>query len=277
MQGTIVKLVLLLFELICLGTMMGPLFVDEWLHQGDEISWSGSLTEISDDSDKWEGEQYLKLQDEYCDQYNSGNYTYGDGTYALCTTFTNLYGGGIAYILLNSLTMALWLFNFVLLNLIFWKEDSRSRNLAVRILRVLMNLFLLVGYIAWMGSSKSNFEGLCDDLYDGDSQGEACAGAGAEFGLATLLFNVCYTPIFIVVIFKKWYVNKEPSPRPPAEHIRIEMNSVSSPQASSAQPMQPYEYRTPLPPPPFHPIQYDPATMGEVAIGYPVEQAPSNK
>jgi hypothetical protein len=42
-----------------------------------------------------------------------------------------------------------------------------------------------------------------------------------------VLFNICYTPVFIVAIFKKWYRDTEEIPNPPVEHVVVEMRRVN--------------------------------------------------
>jgi hypothetical protein len=278
MLDTIIKLALLSFELVIFGIMIGPLVTTDWLYQGDEVTWHGSLSQVTDGPDIWEGEEYLKLYDEYCDWYNSGNYTYQDGTYALCVSFYSLYAGGVAYIFFSSLAMGIWLGKLIVLIIMFWREDRTNRYKFVAIITPVISIIYAIGYAIWVGNSKVNFQGLCDDLYEGDSQAEACGDTGAKYGLASVVFNVCYAPLFIVVIVKKWYVRKESCSRPPEGHPELEMNSLNSPQALSAQPVQQSNLQigTVMPFDFNDSVLINPDNMGEVAIGYPVEQPPEN-
>ena len=279
MESTCARIALILCDIFSFLIILSPLLVEEWIYQGDPIIWNGSLTKTSDDSDINSGKDYLDLKDKACDEYDKlkdsqdENDMNIDLAKAMCTTFEKLHAAGVVFIFFTSLALAILVVKFIMMIFIFWKKGSRCRNRSLMVLPIIMSLIYLIGYSVWMGVTKNNYEEDCDELNDGEEQADACADDGAEAALFVVLFNICYTPVFIVAIYKKWYADIEKMPNPPAEHIVLEMRRVNLPQPPSY-----YQPQSGIPTQGYYPqqVQYQHITS-QANSAYPPEQALANK
>lgn len=279
MESTCARIALIICDIFTFIIMLTPLFVEEWLYQGDPIIWQGSLTKVSDDSDIGSGRDYLDLKDRVCDEYDDLKDSYDeddmrlDLAKAMCTTFENLYAAGVVFIIFTSLALAVLVGKFILMIVIFWKKGNRCRNRSVMILPIIMSLIHFIGYLVWMGISKSIYGEDCDELNDGEEQADACADDGAGAALFVVLFNICYTPLFIVAIFKKWYADIEEIPNPPAQNIVLELGRVNL-----SQPPIEYQPQTAIPQQGYYGQQvHYKQVMVQSSLAYPPEQNITNK
>jgi hypothetical protein len=99
--------------------------------------------------------------------------------------------------------MGVWVGKFILLNLLFWRNENRLSRMIVVVLTVIIVLFYSIGYATWMGLSKTTFKDDCEEFYDGDKQVKVCADHGAKVGLFSVLFNIIYSVLFVIAILKK--------------------------------------------------------------------------
>lgn len=284
MKSKIFNKLLISCDIITLSILVGPLLVEKWLYQSDEVdTWYGSLTRVTSDSEIWEDTEYKDLEREWCDEYNELRdiyYEYDvelDAPKALCITFKKLRNGGLAMIILSTLAMLCLVVKFITLVKMFRKEDEIWMSRIVRMLQVIMTILYAIGFIIWIVASKTRINGSCNNLYDGDDPAEVCADFGAKFGLFSMVFNILYTPMFILVIQKKWFLIVEPRLNPETGPINVEMRSGELPQSDSQ--LEP-PIGIPLQQASNEVVQGNPAEgqvvvgeeiMKEFVIGYPIE------
>lgn len=275
MSCNLIKLALSLFQLVILGILLGPLLTEEWISQGDEVAWTGSLIHINKGSDIWEGQNYKEIAQDYCDLFTNGNYTSHDGTEAFCKTFRTLNGVGILFIIFSSFALLIWLGTTIALFILLVNGHNKCSSVCVTVLTPVISILHGLGYAIWMGNSRVDFIGTCEDLYDGDEPGKTCAEVGAEFGLFAAVFNICYAPVLVVVIVKKWYVTKETRARFPTRRIGVEMVSIETARPVLSQEGRPLSYSavsTPRGTPCNAISPYETGTFKDIVIGYPVDK-----
>ena len=241
MEINLVKPILVMCQVIIFVSIIVPVVLKDWISQGEILALEGSLTKITKGPElwEWEGEDYKDLADKYCDIFNDEDYY--DNAYSpyegLCITFTNLNTAGIVFIVCSSVCLFLWLIWTLLLIALILKKENKFIVTFSGILPIAVAILYIIGYTVWMRKSLSNFRGECDgyddiSIDDLDNQTEVCAETGAKFGLFTVLLNALYAPVFILVIDKKWYIEKKTEENSPESNVQIEMNNrESSPQS----------------------------------------------
>lgn len=114
------------------------------------------------------------------------------------------------------------------------------------ILTIVIAVFYAIGYAVWMGTSMSSFTKECDQLYDENEQDTACGSVGPSFALFTLVYNICYAPLFACIIIRNFYSSNKDSKNSREENKGVEMRVETSPQS----PGQPVHQNQPLLPQP---------------------------
>ncbi|CAG9325455.1 unnamed protein product [Blepharisma stoltei] len=168
--------------------------IHDWYKQGkDETKWEGSLFEIYNSGGLYKEESYAWLSNHYCEI--SGNYSSNASS-----TFTNLYGGGVTFVVFSCLEMI-----FVLVFAVFGIASTCRKNSCFLCLRVLFSVLApLAGLLAFAlmaGTAVITYSDACDSTSSYlSSQTSTCALTGPQFDLFNFLYIVALSISFWICL-----------------------------------------------------------------------------